>query len=311
MRRIRLTTLLVLPALALAGCNDDETTGPTGGEFTFSFSGLPALGHGRYYEAWIGIEGAGGLRHGIERISAGKFVVNADGSVGSPEGGAAEFSLSDPAVLADAVEVLVTVESEGATEAGPALLGGAVTGDEDAGQATLTTAYHHAVGADLAAAAGGFVLATPTDGEGSNETQGVWFTDSVGTPGLSLPVLGHGWIYHAHVLHGGHSLSLGKFQGSAGPDSDGGGAEAGAQAAFAAPGSDFLVSAHDFADGSSTVFVVIEPETDTHAQSALRHDSSFPVRVLEAAVPAGATPREVLPLGNPGALPTATVAFTR
>ncbi len=310
MRRLRRSAVVLLPFLALSACNDDESTGPTAGEFTFAFSGLPALGHGRYYEAWVGVP-EGALRHGIAYTSVGKFVIHADGSAVSLEGGAAAFGLEDPAVLADATEVRVTVESEGAAEAGPALLGGVITGDADGAEATLTTAHPHAVGADLTAAAGGFVLATPTDGEGSNETQGLWFTDGAGAPNLTLPELGHGWIYHAHVFHGGHSLSVGRFAGSAGPDSDGPGIEAGAETAFAAPGSDFLVSGHDLADGSSTVFVVIEPAGDHHEESALRHDSSFPLRILEAAIPAGATPREVIALGPAGPLPTATVTFTR
>jgi hypothetical protein len=71
------------------------------------------------------------------------------------------------------------------------------------------------------------------------------------------------------------------------------------------------VSGHDLADGSSTAFVVIEPSSDHHEESALRHDSSFPMRILEAAIPAGATPREVIALAHPSALPTATVTFTR
>jgi hypothetical protein len=190
MRLLRLPSVLLFPFLAFSGCNDDETAGPSGGEFTFSFSALPALGHGRFYEAWIGIPEAGALRHGIERISVGRFVVNADGSLGNLEGGPATFGLADPAVLLDAVEVLVTVEAEGASEAGPTLLGGEVTGDEDSAQAVLSTAYPHAVGADLATAAGGFVLATPTDGEGANETHGIWFADGAGAPSLTLPCSG-------------------------------------------------------------------------------------------------------------------------
>ncbi len=310
MRRLRLPAVVLLTFLAVTGCNDDDPAGPTGGEFTFSFSGLPALGHGRYYEAWVGVPESG-LRHGLVYTSVGQFVINADGSAGSREGGAVEFGLEDPSILAGATEVRVTVEAEGATDPGPALLAGAVTGDDDHAEATLATAHPHAVGADLTAAAGGFVLATPTDGEGSNETQGIWFTDGAGAPNLTLPELGHGWHYHAHVFHGGHSLSIGTFAGAAGADSDGPGPEAGIQAAFAAPGSDFLVSGHDLSDGASTAFLVIEPATDHHEESALRHDSSFPVRILQAAIPAGATPREVIALAPAGPLPAATVAFTR
>jgi hypothetical protein len=189
-----------------------------------------------------------------------------------------------------------------------------VTGDDHEGRATLTPSHALAVGADLVTASGSLVLATPSDGEGDNETQGVWFTDPTGVPTLDLPVLAEGWTYHAHVFHGGHSLSLGTFGVSDEEDSDGAGTEAGAKAAFTAPGSDFLVSGHDFADGATTAFIVIEPAADHHDEerAARRHDSSFPVRVLEATIPADAAARSSIALSRDAlTLPSVTVVFTR
>jgi len=305
----RALPLLLLALLILPSCGDEDPAGPPDGQFTVTFDGLPALGHGRYYEAWLTYPGEH-LRH-EERLSLGQFVMNGDGTSSSLDGGPAAFALDDTHHLADAVDILVTVESEGSTVAGPALIAGVVTGDENEGRATLTTLHPVAVGADLTTASGSFILATPTDGEGANETHGLWFTDPAGAPALNLPALASGWTYHAHAFHGGHSLSLGTFTVSDAVDSDGAGAEAGAQAAFTAPGSDFIVSEHDLADGATTAFLVIEPSGDHHEES-LRHDSSFPVRVLEAAIPSGAAARTSIPLAAPvSELPSAEFVFTR
>jgi hypothetical protein len=300
-----------LALLILPSCGDD-TTGPSEGEFTITFEALPSLGHGRYYEAWLSVP-ADHARH-ENVVSLGKFTMSGDGTASSLEGGPASFGTDDVDHLDDAVNVLITVESEGATEPGPVLLAGAVTGDEHAAHATLTTSHELAVGADLAAATGSFVLATPSDGEGANETQGLWFTDPSGLPTLGLPALSAHWRYHAHVFHGGHSLSLGTFVVADEADSDGAGAEAGVEAAFTAPGSDFLVSGHDFADGATTAFIVIEPAEDHHgeARDARRHDSSFPVRVLQATISKDAAARSSIALSRDSlTLPSVTVEFTR
>ena len=281
------------------------------GELSVTVSGLPNLGHDRYYEVWLGID-ADALRHGSERISAGQFVVNADGSIASPDGGPAAFGVADAAELEHASEVLVTVESTGAEAPGPALLGGEIVRVGEDAHADLTSAYHEAVGVDLAAASGSFVLATPTDGEGDDENQGLWFTDAAGAAALSLPTLNPGWIYHAHIIHGGHSHSVGTFSSANVADSDGAGTEAGAQAAFTAPGSDFLVSALDLADGATTTFIVIEPSGDLHPEGlTLRHDSSFPMRILQTVIPLDSPVRTPIALGPGTPLPTATVSFTR
>ncbi len=59
-----------------------------------------------------------------------------------------------------------------------------------------------------------FTLDTPTDGPSTNETNGVWFVDSVSTTpvaGLDLPALYGGWIYEGWVQVNGQYLSTGRF----------------------------------------------------------------------------------------------------
>jgi hypothetical protein len=299
----------------LAGCDDDESTAPNPTPFSFSFDGLPSLASGQYYEAWVSFpEESGRALHGDEvRASLGQFIVTGSGEVESRAGGPAAFEYSGDEDLGFAVDVFVTVETEGDTAHGPALLGGAIQGDDSEGRATLLTSHHDAVGTDFSTAAGSFILATPTDGLGTNENQGIWFTDPSGAPSLTLPTLGEGWIYHAHTFHGGHSHSVGTFSAPNLEDSDGRGPEAGPEPGFTAPGSDFLTSAPDLADGATTAYIVIQPVGDVHeAEARVLHDSSFPMRVLETAIAAGATPRQSIALGQRATpWPTGSVSFAR
>ena len=159
------------------------------------------------------------------------------------------FEFSGDQDLGTATYIFVTVETDGDTAQGPALLAGPVEGDDNHGLASLLVSDHHAVGTDFATAAGSFILATPTNGLGADENLGIWFTDPSGIATLTLPTLGAGWIYHAHIFHGGHAKSVGTFSATNVEDSDGRGPEGGPEPGFTAPGSDFLTSEPDLADG--------------------------------------------------------------
>ena len=82
---------------------------------------------------------------------------------------------------------------------------------------------------------------------------------------------------------------------------------------FNAPGSDFLTNMYDLANGTTEAFIVIEPagHSAKRGERAL-HDDSFPLRILEIAIPLGAAPRQSITLGPRVApWPTAEVTFPR
>ena len=311
------SAIVMLTALA-AGCGDDDPTSPEPTAFNFTFNGLPRLANGEYYEAWVSFpeeHRAGRALHGgDERASLGTFTVTQSGAVEALTGGPASFSYAGEHDLGHAADVLITVETQGDTARGPVLIAGEVAGDDAEGRTTLDIAHHDAVGADFDTANGTFILATPSDSVATNETQGIWFADPNGTtPTLTLPALGEGWIYHAHIFHGGHTHSVGTFHATNVEDSDGRGPEGGPNAGYNAPGSDFLTSALDLADGQTTAFIVIQPAGDEHEGAARSlHDSSFPMRVLETTIAAGAPPHQSIALGpRVTPWPTASVNFAR
>jgi hypothetical protein len=326
-----LQSSMKLPVLALtigllwlaAGCGDDDDgQSPVVTPFNFTIEDLPRLASGQYYEAWVTFPPppprAGRVLHGEDpRESLGQFVVTETGVIEAREGGPAELSYSGAQDVNQAVDVLISVETEGDTAQGPVLIAGVVVGNDDEGRSTLGISHHDAVGTDFSNASGSFILATPTNGEGTDENLGIWFTNPAGLPTLVLPLFGEkvgiGWIYQAYVFHGGHAIEIGTFNSTDVEDSDGRGAEAGPMPGFNAPGSDFLQSQHNLSDGSTVAFVVIQPAGDVHERGARAlHDDSFPMRILETTIPLDATPRQSINLGPRVApWPTATVTFPR
>lgn len=324
MKRMWLFLLAATVVAALGGCGDDSTD-PNVGEFEAEFTALPVLDADQYYEAWASFpivprdDGRTGgalapLHDEAESVSLGAFRVVEDGIV-SLDGGPVTFTLAEDRNLSLVSDIHVTVRSAGDTTHGAVVMGGEVTGSDTQGVANLDTSYHHAFNCDLRAAAGSCVMATPSDGAGTNETQGIWFTDGTGAPALDLPLLGEGWVYSAWVMNGTEPLAIGDFTDAHAADSDSAGAEAGSQPGFAAPGSDFLVSAIDFSLGGATVILTAEPGGEGHqhrGSRAMRHEEPFPITVLtaviEPATPAH-TPIVMSPPAEP--LPTGHVTFGR
>ena len=306
----------MLAGAMLAGCGDDENPTPTG-EFSITFTGLEELPAGHHYEAWARFPPPPprGLRveHGDEiSVSLGAFQVTEDGTIESLEGGAVTFELAEPKDLNTVVDVVITVrESEPDTTIGSILLGGDVVGNDNEGHATLTTEYHDALAVDIRTASGSCVLATPSDGENTNENQGIWFSTPTGGPALTLPVLGEGWHYDAYLLLGAKEISIGNFVRADTADSDGAGAEAGILPGFMTPGSDFPISALDLSAGGVSVLVAVQPGEHAH-QGFLAHGSVFPYHVLELDIPAGTLPRTAMALEvATEPLPAGTVSFAR
>ena len=308
------------------GCGDDEPSTPDPGAFAVELHDLPVLAAGQYYEAWVAFpvlparagdprRPAGAPLHDEqENVSLGAFRVAADGSLLNLEDGLAEFSLAEERNLNLAAGIHITVRAIGDTAHGALILGGGIRGDDDEGYADLVTDYHDGFDCDLRSAAGSCVMATPTDGAGTNETRGIWFTDANGLPALDLPALGHGWMYAAWAVAGGEARSIGHFAAANAADSDSAGAEAGPLPGFAAPGSDFITSGFDLAAGGVTVLVGVEPdaEGDHERGMKLRHEEPFPLTVLTLIIEAAAPARTPMAMGLPATpLPTGRVTFTR
>lgn len=170
------------------------------------FTGVEPLANDYHYEGWAIING--------EARSTGKFNLDAAGdffTVGGVEIPNGEFDVDYD--LDDATVIVISIEPAGDTDAIPSdtkFLAGDVVGDD----ADLTVAATQALGDDFTASTGKVILATPTNGSGTNELSGIWFLDlGTGSPevGLSLPTLPTGWKYEGWAVISGQPVTSGKF----------------------------------------------------------------------------------------------------
>ena len=297
----RTLVLMTLGVLGLAAC-DDETIQPLVETLELTFTGLEPLANGFHYEGWAIIDGAA--------ETTGKFNVDGTGGLITVAGdpivdGAFETGLD----LSNASMIVLTIEPSGDTDDVPSnthVLAGAV----GAGSAALTAGAMAALGNDFSSATGNYILATPTNGEMTNENSGIWFLSlASGSPavGLNLPTLPAGWEYEGWVVINGTPVTTGRFTevdmaDDAAPFS-------GASAGPPFPGEDFLMSAPsgltfptDIAGGLAVIS--IEPEPD---------DSSLPYtfKPLMGGIDAAATDHVTYSVPNMAAatFPTGTAAI--
>ncbi len=289
---IRRLGLLVL-ALG-AGCGDDDgmrapdagggvpdsavpdSAVPDGGldagaarTLTLSFDGLPSLGDGFVYEGWLIVDDA--------PVSSGRFVVDESGALDP-----ATFSVA--ADDADGASMFVlTIEPAVGDDPAPAATH-VVAGAIAAGSATLSIDHPAALGDDFTAAAGTFILATPTSASMEDDQNGLWFLAMPGPrPSLELPTLPDGWVYEGWVVDVSGDApvptSTGRFRALDAADSDGAGPTAGPQPAPPFPGQDFIDPARDLTMNHMAV-ISIEPDPD---------DSPAPFRLKPLATAIGAS----------------------
>src|SRR5262249_41453412 len=196
---------VVLPACGSSGTDHSM--------LRLSLSAMQPLANGFHYEGWAIIMG--------QPLSTGKFNVDATGKLVTLAGASiasGEFDTSLDLSMASAI--VVTIEPKGDTDAllsPPPSLAGTVA----AGSAALSVGAAQALGSDFRAAAGQYILATPTNSVTTDEKSGVWFLDlSSGTPaaGLSLPALPLGWAYEGWAVIGGTPVSTGRFTSASGSD---------------------------------------------------------------------------------------------
>jgi Anti-sigma-K factor rskA, C-terminal len=281
----------ILPILILAACKKDDS--PSSKMLTLNITGLSDLGPDFRYEGWIIVNG--------NPVSTGTFSVDGSGNLS-----ATSFSV-DKDQMSNATDFVLTIEPFPDADPAPSsthILAGSFSGSS----ASVSVADTKALGDNFNAAAGTYILATPTDGASSNEKSGLWFLDLSGAmpaAGLTLPVLPNGWEYEGWAVIGGVPVTTGKFTDPA--IADEGAPFSGAMAGPPFPGEDFLMNAPagmtfptDLSGGKAVI--TIEPSPDN---SAAPFGSLKP---LVADIPAAATDHTNYDLTNNAAgFPSGTV----
>jgi hypothetical protein len=217
-------------------------------------SGLPELAGDSHYEGWAIIDGA--------PITTGKFIV-AEGRAFHPDGAPVECFTAEG--LETASTLVVTIEPAGDLDTIPSDTH-IVAGDISDGTAMLTIDHPAALGTDFSEAAGTFLLATPTDGNGTNELSGIWFLELPGpTTSLDLPTLPAGWRYEGWAVIDGVPVTSGTFLTADGFDDFDG--YSGDQGGPPFPGEDYLLNAPGGVTfptdlSGATVVISVEPSPD-------------------------------------------------
>ena len=233
--------------------DDDMTDGMMGHTISFETAGWPEIANGAHYEGWLIIDGT--------PVSTGRFKVVGGGVVDLDGNPIDHFSLD--ADTSAATAVVITIEP--AEDADPAPSDTHIlAGDIADGSAELTIAHPAAIGTDFADASGEFVLATPTDGDRTNdEFSGVWFLTFPGpVAGLDLPELPAGWTYEGWTVIDGVPVTPGTFLSVEG--SDDAAPYSGTVRTPAFPGEDYLQNAPDGLTfptnlSGATVVISVEP----------------------------------------------------
>lgn len=251
-----------------------------GPSLKLDLSGVEPLANGYHYEGWAIIDGA--------PVSTGKFNVGADGVLAALDGKVKESGVfhSVPGLEA-ATDIVVTIEPAGDVDDIPSATH-YLAGSIDSGSASLSVGHPAALGGDFGAAAGVYILATPTNGGGNDENRGIWFLDlSSGSPevGLELPVLPEGWAYEGWVVIDGIPVTSGRFLEADEVDQDN--PFSGPEGGPPFPGEDYLRDAPaglvfptDLAGG--TAVISVEPSPDDAA-------SPFTLKPLIGAISEDAT----------------------
>ena len=267
------TLLTLAAATALAACNKDDdsdpapATGSTTAQLSMNITGLEDLGSDYKYEGWIIVDGS--------PVSTGVFTVDANGNPSETS-----FSVNKDQ-LSSATKFVLTIEPSPDSDPAPSdskLLGGDFSGSD----ASVSIGDGAALGNDLTAATGKYILATPTTTDMSDELSGVWFLDnSSGSPaaGLDLPTLPAGWAYEGWAVVDGTPVSTGTFTSISGADNAApfSGSDAGGPPF---PGEDLIVNAPSGlsfpTDLSGKVAVIsIEPVPDNSPASFYFEASSW------------------------------------
>ncbi len=278
---MHLGTLLFFSILifSISSCKDDDGTEEA--TLNLAFSGLENLGADYKYEGWLIVDG--------EAKTTGLFTVDDSGMMSSNS-----FTLNKDDVD-NATTFVLTIEPSPDSDPAPSDVH-ILAGDFSGTTASLSVGHSAALGNDFTSATGGYILATPTNGESNDENSGVWFLDPTAGPGasLNLPTLPNGWAYEGWAVIDGTPVSTGTFTDVAAADGFDG--FSGTMGGPPFPGEDFLTNAPsgltfptDLAGG--TIVVSIEPSPDNST-------APFLLKPLVASVAATATDHTLYPMDN-------------
>ena len=284
-----LTSIFAIGILAISCSNGDE--GQTTARIILNLTGLEELGVDYVYEGWIIVNG--------EPVSTGTFT-----SVNFPQ----SFNV-DASQLANATAFVLSIEPANDTDPEPAntkILAGDFSGN-------LANVNSNGILGDFTTSSGKYILATPTDGDNTNEFSGVWFLDlSSGSPtvGLDLPILSAGWKYEGWAVIDGVPVSSGTFTNVADFDDNATTTpfkgNMGDGPPF--PGEDYLQNAPGGLSfptdlRGATVVISVEPDPDNSSEP-------FTLKPLAHMVPANATDHSTLDMET-GPVPSLSGTVTR
>jgi len=277
LKRITLFSFLVLGFMA---CGDDDSAAPTD-NLTLNFSGLENLGDQATYEGWLIVDG--------NAVSTGTFDVDDSGALSQTA-----FTV-DQDDLDNAATFVLTIEPVSDNDPAPSDVH-ILAGDFNGTSAALTVDHGAALANDFTSAAGGYILATPTDMDDTNERSGVWWLDPSLGPGaaLNLPTLPAGWAYEGWAVVDGTPVSTGTFTDAA--QADAAAAYSGDQPGPPFPGEDFLQNAPNGLTfptdlAGKTVVISIEPVPDNSP-------APFTLKPLVGPVPADAADHTFYQMNN-------------
>jgi hypothetical protein len=166
---------------------------------TLNINGLEDLGANYQYEGWLIV---GGMP-----VTTGTFTVDVNGELSQTI-----FSVNSSDLI-NATKFVLTIEPIPDPDPDPSSTH-ILAGDFIDFDAPLSVGDPAALGDDYSGIDGKYILATPTNGDNSDELSGIWFLDlSSGSPevGLTLPTLPDGWKYEGWAVISGIPVTTGTF----------------------------------------------------------------------------------------------------
>ena len=285
--------LLLLIVAGLISCDKDDDD-ENEKNLRLDVTGLQDLGANNVYEGWIIVNG--------NPVSTGTFTVDGSGQLSRNE------FMVNKNQLQNATAFVLTIEPVPDNNPAPSDIK-IVGGDFNGKTASISVSHSSALGSSFGSASGTYILATPTNGIGTNENSGVWFLNPDAGPGpsLTLPALPGGWKYEGWAVLNGTPLTTGKFSMPAGADETA--PFSGPVAGPPFPGEDYLMNAPagftfptDLA--GQKVVITIEPNPDNSP-------APFSLKPLSADVPTNATDHVSYALTNSAAMSNPAGTVTR
>ena len=192
MRQIKFLLTSILFILLFSFSANSQTV-------TLNINGLEDLGANYQYEGWLIV---GGMP-----VTTGTFTVDVNGELSQTI-----FSVNSSDLI-NATKFVLTIEPIPDPDPDPSSTH-ILAGDFIDFDAPLSVGDPAALGDDYSGIDGKYILATPTNGDNSDELSGIWFLDlSSGSPevGLTLPTLPDGWKYEGWAVISGIPVTTGTF----------------------------------------------------------------------------------------------------